>query len=338
MLWAEHVAKNTARKRDDVYAEAKQHFTDAELVELTGVCGLFALLNRFQDSLHLPIEDPHVIDRIRRSARVDHNRIRDYIGLLIENWPARHPVQGGAVAARANSEPAALLAIRESCDRNCRIPLPEPEAVRGDTERFYAAIRALIGGIPNFARIWADIPYAGMLALPFHLALEREGAGGMLPTVLKAAVMIRTSHLNDSPYGLAHYVAIGGGAGLDDARIDALLRPDAAAYPGFTPRERAAIQWADLVVTNSAKRNETAFAAIQPLFNGGERVELTVLCVATSMVNRICNALRIPLEPEPEFAALHQSLRLEPARLKEFFVSLYAGWPSAMPLPDPARA
>ena len=70
MLWAEHVACNTAGSRDDVYNEVAKQFTPAELVELTAVCGLFAQSNRFQDSLAMPIEAPHDVDKIRTSVRV----------------------------------------------------------------------------------------------------------------------------------------------------------------------------------------------------------------------------------------------------------------------------
>ena len=64
VLWAEHVAKNTARERDDVFEEVHKHFNDAELVELTGVCGQFASSNRFQDSLRLPIEEHGEVSKI----------------------------------------------------------------------------------------------------------------------------------------------------------------------------------------------------------------------------------------------------------------------------------
>ncbi len=35
VLWAEHVTKNTARSRDDVYAIVQQQFSEPEIVDLT---------------------------------------------------------------------------------------------------------------------------------------------------------------------------------------------------------------------------------------------------------------------------------------------------------------
>ena len=76
MLWAEHVAKNTARDRDDIAEEVMQHFSDAEFVELTAVSGLFGQSNRFQDSMRLPIEDAHEVDNIRTSVRTDPAKLK----------------------------------------------------------------------------------------------------------------------------------------------------------------------------------------------------------------------------------------------------------------------
>ncbi|NQV54375.1 MAG: carboxymuconolactone decarboxylase family protein, partial [Rhodospirillales bacterium] len=35
VLWAEHVTKNTARDRDDVFAQVREEFEETEIVELT---------------------------------------------------------------------------------------------------------------------------------------------------------------------------------------------------------------------------------------------------------------------------------------------------------------
>ena len=41
VLWAEHVTKNTARSRDDVFERVRSIFDEQEIVELTMICGLF---------------------------------------------------------------------------------------------------------------------------------------------------------------------------------------------------------------------------------------------------------------------------------------------------------
>ncbi len=91
VLWAEHVTKNTARARDDIYEDVAQRFSEAEIVELTLMCGFFNMFNRFTDSLHVPIEDETEVDKIKRSVRVDPERLRGYLENVLANWPAAFP-------------------------------------------------------------------------------------------------------------------------------------------------------------------------------------------------------------------------------------------------------
>jgi len=105
------VSRNTARNRDDVFEEVRHQFNDAEIVELTGVSGLFGQNNRFQDSMHLPLEEQGEVDKIRHTVRVDPNRIRSYLIELIEHWPNEFPQPGATrratVALPATVTPAA---------------------------------------------------------------------------------------------------------------------------------------------------------------------------------------------------------------------------------------
>ena len=41
VLWAEHVTKNTARDRDDVYKMVREEFSEEEIIELTLMSGIF---------------------------------------------------------------------------------------------------------------------------------------------------------------------------------------------------------------------------------------------------------------------------------------------------------
>ncbi len=91
VLWAEHVTRNTARSRDDVYDEVAKEFDDAEIVELTLMSGFFNMFNRFMDSLHIPVEDEAEVDKIKRSVRVDPDRVRGYLETLLAHWPEEFP-------------------------------------------------------------------------------------------------------------------------------------------------------------------------------------------------------------------------------------------------------
>ena len=89
--WAEHVTRNTARERDDVFAELRAHFTDAEIVELTLISGMFNMFNRFMDSLRIPLEPQDEIDKIKRSLDLDPENVRAYFQTVLDNWPEGFP-------------------------------------------------------------------------------------------------------------------------------------------------------------------------------------------------------------------------------------------------------
>lgn len=91
VLWAEHVTKNTARSRDDVWEEVHKHFTDAEIVEMTLMSGKQGLSNRFMDSLRIPIEEEGEVNRIRTSVRADPEKLKRYLEAVIANWPQEFP-------------------------------------------------------------------------------------------------------------------------------------------------------------------------------------------------------------------------------------------------------
>ncbi len=91
MLWAEHVTKNTARSRDDVYEDVARQFDEAEIVEITLMSGFFNMFNRFTDSLHVPVEEGAEVDKIKRSVQVDPDNVRAYLETLLANWPDAFP-------------------------------------------------------------------------------------------------------------------------------------------------------------------------------------------------------------------------------------------------------
>ncbi len=90
-LWAEHVTRNTARACEDVFEEVRRRFSEAEIVELTLVSGLFNLFNRFTDSLRLPVEEQGEVDKIKRSVRLEPEKVR----ACLEGLGAFPPLEAG---------------------------------------------------------------------------------------------------------------------------------------------------------------------------------------------------------------------------------------------------
>lgn len=94
MCWAEHVTRNTARARDDVYAELCKHYSQAEIVELTLMSAFFNMFNRFMDALRIPVEAQGEVDKIKRSLMLDPEKVRTYLQTVLENWPGSFPDPG----------------------------------------------------------------------------------------------------------------------------------------------------------------------------------------------------------------------------------------------------
>jgi hypothetical protein len=90
VLWADHVTRNTAKRRNDVFEQVKAQFSEPEILELTLVYGMFNMLNRVADSLHIDITD-HYVDRIAGSQRTDPEVLRGYVQNLLDTWPERLP-------------------------------------------------------------------------------------------------------------------------------------------------------------------------------------------------------------------------------------------------------
>ena len=64
-------------------AELKQHFNEAQIVEITMVSGFFNFWNRFTDGLQIDIEDDPIMNLIQKSAQVDP---ADYVAYMRDCW------------------------------------------------------------------------------------------------------------------------------------------------------------------------------------------------------------------------------------------------------------
>ena len=91
VLWAEHVTKNTAKFRDDIFEIVSQSFNESEIVELTMVSAYFNMNNRFVDSLKIPIEHEDEVNKIKGSVSLDPERVREYLQTILDNWPESFP-------------------------------------------------------------------------------------------------------------------------------------------------------------------------------------------------------------------------------------------------------
>ena len=91
VLWAEHVTKNTARSRDDVFETVRESFSESEVVELTMITAYFNMNNRFMDSLKIPLEHQDSVNKIKGTGSLDPKKIQQYLQTILDNWPKSFP-------------------------------------------------------------------------------------------------------------------------------------------------------------------------------------------------------------------------------------------------------
>ena len=72
------------------------------------------------------------------------------------------------------------------------------------------------------------------------------------------------------------------------------------------------------------------FEALRRHLDEAAIVELTALCTVSTKMDRIHNALRLPLEGAVEFAALHRSGRIDPERLRNYLRAVVDAWPQSL--------
>jgi alkylhydroperoxidase family enzyme len=113
-----------------------------------------------------------------------------------------------------------------------------------------------------------------------------------LPADLREAVVLRIGFLNGAAFEWAAHEPIGRRAGLDDARLAALRAPDAAADPGWTPLQRAALALTDASTRGVAVPDEV-FAAVRAELDDRALVELVALVAGYAMVSRFLVAFDV---------------------------------------------
>jgi len=76
VLWlADEVTRNTARYNAQCFANLQTFFDDAEIVELTLLAGMFNMVNRFNDSLHVDLEGEESRQGIVKTRQLPEARV-----------------------------------------------------------------------------------------------------------------------------------------------------------------------------------------------------------------------------------------------------------------------
>lgn len=101
----------------------------------------------------------------------------------------------------------------------------------------------------------------------------------------------------------------------------------------LTPREKAAVLWAEHVTNNTARSNDDVFEEVAKHFDQAEIVELTLMSGFFAMFNRFTDSLKIPIEIPDEVDKIQRSLHLDPDRVKQYHETVVDTWPGSFPEP-----
>lgn len=139
----------------------------------------------------------------------------------------------------------------------------------------------------------AHVPELLEVAMPFIACVFGPSA---IDERTKELVVLRTSAVSQCRYCVQTHTAVALDVGLSSGEIKA-LRGEATIAGAFAdPRELTLLAWVDAVASRGAVEPDVR-EALRPHFGDADVVELTALCAATLMLNRLCTALDLPTSP-----------------------------------------
>ncbi|WP_338051061.1 MULTISPECIES: carboxymuconolactone decarboxylase family protein [Ramlibacter] len=119
-----------------------------------------------------------------------------------------------------------------------------------------------------------------------------------LGKALQALLHVRVSQLNGCAYCLDMHTREALAAGEELQRLLGL--PAWRELPLYTPRERAALQWAeDLTLLADSHAPQASFDALRPHFSDAEIADLTFSLAQINAWNRLGVAMRLPVARRP---------------------------------------
>lgn len=139
----------------------------------------------------------------------------------------------------------------------------------------------MLANAPELLAAWTDI------AWPLRTANRTDRA-------FRELLIMRTSYLTQAQYEWAHHWKLAIEAGVPEAKLHAL--PDYATHTAFDVRERAALRFADALVT-TGKVPDTTFDALSEHFDAAEMIHLTLTISFYVCVAHMASAFELDLEP-----------------------------------------
>lgn len=119
----------------------------------------------------------------------------------------------------------------------------------------------------------------------------------VLPNDLRLLIRLATATANQCRYCTAHQRHQLHGLGVSDEKMTAIWQPESDV---LSPRERAAVRFAQAITLDAGAIPDAVYADFIREFTPQERIEAAIVATSMGMLNKLNDALRIPLESEFE--------------------------------------
>jgi len=211
----------------------------------------------------------------------------------------------------------------------------EPEDATGEVAELYKAATVLLGRVPNFYRFLGHAPLVAKMLLPFNAVMQRQGGGSILTSKIKEMAVIKTSKINGCAYCYAHNTSLGAAAGITEDQVLVIDGDDYMTSDLLSPREKAAVLWADHVTHNTVRDHPEVRDQVRAHFSDAEMVELTLISGMFNMFNRFMDCMGVPMDTQKDIDSIQDSLHLDSANVKAYFEHVVENWPDDIPGPNP---
>jgi AhpD family alkylhydroperoxidase len=152
-----------------------------------------------------------------------------------------------------------------------RLAMVEPQDEPAALQPVFDQLRATRGRVPGMYRTLAHQP--AILAAHrayFHAALD----AGVLPRPFKEKIAFKVARLRETPYCTGSHRSYALKHGVSAGELEAIDRGD---YAGLPERERAALQFAEVMTGSNARIDDSTFAILSVHFAEKEIVEIVAL-------------------------------------------------------------
>ncbi|WP_435008608.1 carboxymuconolactone decarboxylase family protein [Tundrisphaera lichenicola] len=266
---------------DDVEG-LRRFYTEAQILEILLVTGNFNAMNRWTGALKIPQEDHRVyLTETPAKYRATASRVAPLD-------PARHD-SASSLAGPSRRPPLESKAEVEAALADCRARTPILPLVDEAKARAILPADWPSGPLPEWVRLLATFPKAGLARIELHRGAEEKGT---LDARLKAEIAYTAARRDRAWYALGHARERLAALGFSDDQIDALDGP----LDAFPPAERATLAMARKLTTDPALIGDDDVAALRAQLSDKQTAEVIHHVTEAAFFDRVTEAARLRLE------------------------------------------